>query len=77
MRIPNGGTYGDDAALLARASKAFSKKEQKMTGYCMKCKEKREIQNAQQIVMKNGRPATQGTCPVCNTKIFKIGKSNA
>jgi hypothetical protein len=23
--------------------------------------------------MKNGRPATQGRCPVCGTKIFKIG----
>ena len=25
--------------------------------------------------MKNGRPATQGTCPVCGTKMFKIGKA--
>jgi hypothetical protein len=23
--------------------------------------------------MKNGKPATQGTCPVCGTKMFKIG----
>jgi hypothetical protein len=26
--------------------------------------------------MKNGRPAIQGTCPDCGTKIFKIGKLN-
>jgi hypothetical protein len=25
--------------------------------------------------MKNGKPATTGTCPVCGTKIFKIGKA--
>jgi hypothetical protein len=25
--------------------------------------------------MKNGRPATHGTCLVCGTKMFKIGKS--
>jgi hypothetical protein len=25
--------------------------------------------------MKNRRPATQGVCPVCGTKMFKIGKS--
>jgi hypothetical protein len=25
--------------------------------------------------MKNGRPATEGTCPVCNTRMFKIGVS--
>jgi len=44
-----------------------------MEGYCVKCKEKREIKDAQEITMKNGKPAVQGTCPVCGTKIFKIG----
>ena len=43
------------------------------SGYCVKCKAPREIKDAQQITMKNGRPATQGVCPVCGTKIFKIG----
>jgi hypothetical protein len=23
--------------------------------------------------MKNGKPATEGQCPVCGTKMFKIG----
>ncbi|MFC2072652.1 DUF5679 domain-containing protein, partial [Chloroflexota bacterium] len=23
----------------------------------------------------NGRPANQGTCPSCGTKMFRIGKS--
>ena len=45
------------------------------TGYCMKCKTSREITNAQPITMKNGRPATEGTCPVCGTRMFKIGGS--
>jgi hypothetical protein len=27
--------------------------------------------------MKNGKPATTGTCPVCSTKMFKIGKAPA
>jgi hypothetical protein len=44
--------------------------------YCVKCKTKREISNAQQITMKNGRPATEGKCPVCGTKMFKIGASS-
>jgi hypothetical protein len=47
-----------------------------MEAYCMKCKTKREMQNPQQITMKNGRPATQGTCPVSGTKMFKIGKAS-
>ena len=44
-----------------------------VSGYCLKCKKKVEIKNPQQITMKNGRPATEGACPVCGTKIFKIG----
>jgi len=43
-------------------------------GYCVKCKEKREMRDPEAITMKNGRPATKGTCPVCGTKMFKIGK---
>ena len=45
------------------------------SGYCVKCKASREIKDAKAITMKNGRPATQGLCPVCGTKIFKIGAS--
>ena len=41
----------------------------------MKCKKKVEIKNPKAITMKNGRPATQGTCPTCGTKVFRIGKS--
>ena len=42
--------------------------------YCLKCRIKRQISNAQEVTLKNGRPATQGTCPVCSTKVFRIGK---
>ena len=44
--------------------------------YCVKCKTKREIKDAVQITMKNGRPATEGKCPVCGTKMFKIGAAS-
>ena len=50
-------------------------KEEIMQAYCVKCRAKREIKNPKSIVMKNGRPATQGECPVCGTKVFRIGKS--
>ncbi len=46
-----------------------------MQAYCLKCRAKREIKNPTSIVMKNGRPATRGTCPVCGSKIFRIGKA--
>lgn len=42
--------------------------------YCVKCRASRDIRNPAQITLKNGRPATQGTCPVCGTKVFRIGK---
>ncbi|HEY0394843.1 MAG TPA: DUF5679 domain-containing protein [Candidatus Elarobacter sp.] len=44
--------------------------------YCVKCKTKREISDAHVITMKNGRPATEGKCPVCGTKMFKIGAAS-
>ena len=44
-----------------------------MEGYCVKCRAKKTIKDAKQVTMKNGRPATQGTCPECGTKMFKIG----
>lgn len=43
------------------------------TAYCVKCKATREILEPRLITMKNGRPATEGRCPVCGTRIFKIG----
>ena len=46
-----------------------------MTGYCVKCRTQREMQQTQAITMKNGRPATQGVCPNCATKMFRIGKA--
>lgn len=55
-------------------SKQITKGGVHMQGYCVKCRTKREMKNAKAITMKNGRPATQGVCPVCGTKMFKIGK---
>lgn len=46
-----------------------------MQAYCVKCRKKVEAQNAEQITMKNGKPATRGICPVCGTKVFRIGKA--
>jgi hypothetical protein len=45
-----------------------------MQAYCLKCRAQREIKNPQQITMKNGKPATKGTCPTCSTTMFRIGK---
>ncbi len=44
-----------------------------VNAYCVKCKAKRDMVDPEKITMKNGRPATKGTCPTCSTKMFKIG----
>ena len=46
-----------------------------MQAYCVKDKKTVEIKNPVAITMKNGRPATQGVCPICGTKVFRIGKA--
>jgi hypothetical protein len=46
-----------------------------MEAYCLKCRTKREMQGAEQVTMKNGKPATKGKCPVCGTAMYRIGKS--
>ena len=43
--------------------------------YCVKCRKKVEIKNAQSVKLKNGKPATKGLCPNCGTKVFRIGKA--
>jgi uncharacterized Zn finger protein (UPF0148 family) len=41
-------------------------------GYCVKCKAKKEIADAFEEVMKNGRKAIKGKCPTCGVVMFKI-----
>jgi len=41
--------------------------------YCVKCKAKQQMKDPKEVTMKNGRKAATGTCPVCSTKMFKIG----
>ena len=40
-------------------------------GYCVKCKEKRQFEG-HEVTLANGRPAAQGTCPVCGTKMNRM-----
>jgi hypothetical protein len=48
--------------------------------YCVKCKQKREMKNEQEVEIKGKggttRKAMQGVCAVCGTKMFKILKKS-
>lgn len=46
-----------------------------MEAYCLKCRTQREMKDAKPVTMKNGKPATKGSCPVCGTGMYKIGKA--
>lgn len=52
------------------------KNEDGVIAYCVKCKEKREMDGPERVQMnaKGGgkRPAMKGTCPECGTGMFKI-----
>ena len=52
------------------------KKEGKhVQAYYMKCRTTRETKDTKALTMKNGKPATQNTCPSFDTKMFRIGKA--
>ncbi len=48
-----------------------------MEAYCLKCKTKREMQDPQPVFTSKGTPATQGSCPVCGAKMFRMGRTPA
>jgi len=63
-------------AIVYRSYKVIiSKGGRAVQAYCVKCRAKKEMKDPKSITMKNGKPATQGTCPTCGTKMFRIGKS--
>lgn len=42
-------------------------------GYCVKCKKKQEMKDTSEGKTKKGVLMVRGSCPVCNTKMCKIG----
>lgn len=48
-----------------------------MEAYCVKCKEKREVQNPQPAFNRGGTPITRGTCGVCGTTMIRTGRTSA
>ena len=48
-----------------------------MQAYCVKCKEKREMDNAEAVYTASGTPGTKGVCSVCGTKMFRMGRTEA
>ncbi len=41
-------------------------------GYCVKCREKRQVKNGEVKETPNGRKMAQGVCPKCGTKVTRF-----
>lgn len=54
--------------------------DDQVIGYCVKCREKREMKDTERVTMKGKageRAAMKGTCSVCDTGMYKIlGKND-
>ena len=56
----------------SRRSRSRSPKMSIGTGYCVKCKAKRKIENPKKRRTRNGRNMVCGTCGVCETKVCRF-----
>jgi predicted RNA-binding Zn-ribbon protein involved in translation (DUF1610 family) len=43
-----------------------------MTFYCVKCREKKEVDNYETVTWKNGRRAAKAKCPNCGTGMYRV-----
>ncbi len=41
-------------------------------GYCIRCKDRREMLVTKLSYYKNGAPSESGTCPICKSKMTRI-----
>jgi len=39
---------------------------------CMKCKQERDVKDAQEVEIKPGTWAVKGKCAVCGTNVYRI-----
>jgi hypothetical protein len=40
--------------------------------YCVRCKERRLMENPEETITTNGRHAMRGSCPICGAKLFRF-----
>jgi DNA topoisomerase-1 len=56
----------------------MNRSDEPILGYCVKCREKREISSPRAVFLgEQSRAATQGLCPECGTKIMRFGHTPA
>jgi len=51
--------------------------DEAIIAYCVKCREKREMETPEPVYTATGTPGTRGACPVCATNMFRMGATLA
>jgi len=51
--------------------------EPQIIAYCLKCRQKQPMQDAEPVYTASGTPATRGTCSACGANVFKMGGTDA
>ncbi len=49
--------------------------EEIVEAFCVSCRQKVEMENPTAVWTSQGRPGTRGTCPICNTTVYRMGKT--
>ncbi len=70
--MEKGGRVQRCGSLTLSDNNPLTRTKMAVEAYCVKCKAKRDMKNAAEVTMKNGRKAMKGTCPTCGTGMFKI-----
>lgn len=51
--------------------------QEPIEGYCVRCREKVEMEHTQAVWTRKGLPATQGECPLCGGAVYRMGRTDA
>ncbi len=66
-----------DSIMADELDELFEDDEQGIEAYCMTCKQTTPMENPEPIWTRRGAPGTRGTCSVCGTVVFRMGKTPA
>lgn len=78
LKRSTGNNIGSNRIMPKRISSSIFKNLNDPAGvimqevYCPECRTKRDINNSEEEVMKNGRRVLKGRCISCNTPIIKV-----
>jgi hypothetical protein len=55
----------------------FDDDSEPIEAYCVKCRDKVEMEDPRPVWTRKGTPGTRGLCPMCGTTVYRMGKTDA